>query len=56
MKDRDYKMRIRFEQKEYYPDKYGETRVDKVLKKKLSKQYHKKKEKWLKQRSDNNAE
>lgn len=37
MKDRDYKMRIRFEQKEYYPDKYGETRVDKVRKKKIRK-------------------
>ena len=43
MKNRDFKMRMRFEQKEYYPDKYGETRVDRILNRKLSKQQEKEK-------------
>lgn len=30
MKNYDLKMRERYEQKEYYPDKYGETRVDRM--------------------------
>lgn len=38
IKDLDFKLRERFEQKEYYPDKYGETRVDRMKNKKLIKQ------------------
>ena len=35
MKDLDFKMRERFEQKEYYPDRYGETRVERMNNRKL---------------------
>lgn len=40
MKELDFKMRERFEQKEYYPDRYGETRVDRMNNHKLER--HKK--------------
>lgn len=50
MKDLDFKLRERYEQKEYCPDKYGETRVDRILNRKLSKQQKKAKD------SDNKKE
>jgi len=43
MKDLDFKLRERYEQREYCPDKYGETRVDRILNRKLSKQQQKEK-------------
>jgi hypothetical protein len=49
MKNRDYKMRERYEQKEYYPDKYGETRLDRIINRKLIKQSEKEKAKWSKE-------
>lgn len=44
MKDRDFKMRFRYEQKEYYPDKSGKTRVEKMEERKLIKKKIKEKE------------
>lgn len=43
MKNRDFKMRERWEQKEYYPDNSGMTRAEKILHNKLCKQAHKEK-------------
>lgn len=43
MKDLDYKLRKRFEKREYEGDRYGETRVDRILNRKLSKQQEKEK-------------
>ena len=48
MKNRDLKMRERYEQKEYYPDNSGMTRVEKILERKLAKQQIKEKQKGSK--------
>ena len=49
MKNRDFKMRERYEQKEYCPDKYGETRLDRIINRKLIKQSEKEKAEWSKE-------
>lgn len=38
MKDRDFKMRERWEQKEYYGDSKGETRLEKIGMKRMEKE------------------
>lgn len=38
MKDLDYKLRERFEKREYEGDRYGETRLEKMLMKKYEKE------------------
>ena len=37
MKDRDFKMRERWEQKEYYGDSQGKTRLEKIKIKRMEK-------------------
>ena len=54
MKDLDFKLRERFEKREYEGDRYGETRLDKLLMKKYEKEKKKSYQRYL--RSDNNAE
>lgn len=49
MKNRDFKMRERYEQKEYYPDKSGMTRAEKILERKAIKKAEKQKAEWLKE-------
>ena len=46
MKDRDFKMRERWEQKEYYGDSKRETRLEKIEIKRVVKE----KKRWLKER------
>lgn len=55
MKNRDFKMRERWEQKEYYPDKNGETRLERITNRKLIKQAEKEKSEWLKERDKNES-
>lgn len=50
MKNRDFKMRERWEQKEYYPDKSGMTRVEKILERKATKRAEKEKAERLKRK------
>ena len=53
MKDRDLKMRLRYEQKEYCPDKSGMTRVEKIIERKIINRAEKEKAEWLKERNKN---
>ena len=55
MKNRDFKMRERWEQKEYYPDKNGETRLERINNRKWIKEVEKEKAEWLKQRGEDNG-
>ena len=52
MKNYGLKMRERYEQKEYYPDKYGETRVDRMNNRKQEK-YKKLMRKTIKENENN---
>lgn len=49
MKNRDFKMRERYEQKEYYPDKDGLTRIERIKEKQLCRQQKEEKEMFFKQ-------
>lgn len=49
MKNRDFKMRERYEQKEYYPDNSGMTRYEKILFRKMNEKDKKEKMKWSKE-------
>lgn len=52
MKNRDFKMRERYEQKEYFPDSSGMTRLEKILEQKAIRQAETEKTKWLKEREE----
>ena len=49
MKNRDFKMRERWERKEYYPDNSGMTRCEKILFRKMNKKCNEEKLKWSKE-------
>lgn len=49
MKNRDFKMRERYAQKEYYPDKDGLTRSERIKEKRLCRQQKEEKEMFFKQ-------